>query len=744
MADLLVILRAINKAAEVSIPRTPLHDIFMIQRLGLADSISIVAILELELHDWALKHMKNKSQAQKRSKWVCIPVAFIAQIVWKDDFMKAYHSKTKDIPHLESLEYANLRDVWWSHGLEVLSWCHEHPSDAWVYSESEETGIYTTEMIEKLSETDWWTPCPWFIDYPEEKCPTNEIDLKKGKKSKGKEKMLDVEESRLPSTRGKRRGKELEPKQHKKSPSKKRKTQEDMEEDLEEDLEDALEEIHNTQQVEEGAPQEQAISKLHIESPKSESTHPLDQEILSAFTPGVIVSRTSPLVPAWNEMKLDLIEAATTLAEEYLLDNGTFVATLQGVLVTWLTFVEKRALHSSVFYTLISVESFGAKSSHPTGEPSTKATDAASLDSQQADCDGAPRGSPPKNTAGKVTVILSVVQVRKAQVDLEGRALIGMIADPRPSIEELRGWIKNHWGSIGAEVETVQALPKTQWNKDYNPEKDALNRFPIWVEFPNLPLHYHNHLRVIGSALGKVLGGRARRDFIPSWHPQALIEMDISKELPTSITIALDVGECFEQPIVYKYLPNACFHCGFHCGAKGHFVRDCPVKNPQIPKSNQGISNRVPPSTEGNAQSRKPPPPQNTNRNRFQRASESKNLPKRANRFALLTTLPEWEDSKVPDSSCGASEDEEDTSSKLEKQVQDFDNEMVLEMSKTCVEGSENKENEAPLSMKGSDRAPMETQKDNKRGHTAVANSPKASQAKTNPKQLLKEQDNHS
>ncbi|MCO5598977.1 hypothetical protein L7F22_053076 [Adiantum nelumboides] len=191
-----------------------------------------------------------------------------------------------------------------------------------------------------------------------------------------------------------------------------------------------------------------------------------------------------------------------------------------------------------------------AKSPHPAGEPSTKAAHGAALDPQQANNDGTTRGSPPENATGKVTVILSAVQVRKAQVDLEGRALIGMIAGPRPPVEELRGWIKNHWGSIGAEVETVQALPKNQyiivfktpemafkvlssgqwlvrtsplclfrWNKDYNPEKDALIRFPVWMEFPNLPLHYRNHLRVIGSALGKVLGGRARGDYIPAWHP---------------------------------------------------------------------------------------------------------------------------------------------------------------------------------------------------------------------------------
>ncbi|MCO5547387.1 hypothetical protein L7F22_000836 [Adiantum nelumboides] len=73
-----------------------------------------------------------------------------------------------------------------------------------------------------------------------------------------------------------------------------------------------------------------------------------------------------------------------------------------------------------------------AKSPHSVGEPSTKAAHGAALDPQQADGNGTSQGSPPKNSAGKVTVILSAVQVRKAQADLEGRALIGMIAERAP------------------------------------------------------------------------------------------------------------------------------------------------------------------------------------------------------------------------------------------------------------------------------------------------------------------------
>ncbi|MCO5613292.1 hypothetical protein L7F22_067568 [Adiantum nelumboides] len=54
------------------------------------------------------------------------------------------------------------------------------------------------------------------------------------------------------------------------------------------------------------------------------------QLIWADFPIGATVSHTSPLVPTWNDTRLDLIEAATTLAEAYLLDNGTFVATLRG------------------------------------------------------------------------------------------------------------------------------------------------------------------------------------------------------------------------------------------------------------------------------------------------------------------------------------------------------------------------------------------------------------------------------
>ncbi|MCO5612792.1 hypothetical protein L7F22_067062 [Adiantum nelumboides] len=170
-----------------------------------------------------------------------------------------------------------------------------------------------------------------------------------------------------------------------------------------------------------------------------------------------------------------------------------------------------------------------------------------------------------------------VFKDRKKQKQLKDRALIGLLAGPRPPVETLRNWIRSQWGPLEAEVETIQALPKGhylfvfknadmafsvfshgqwvirssplslfRWNKDFNPERSALVNYSVWVEFPNLLMHYHSHLAEIGSSLRKVLGGRQKSNYVPLWHPQVLIKMDISVELPAAIDIFTDDGELFE------------------------------------------------------------------------------------------------------------------------------------------------------------------------------------------------------
>ncbi|MCO5568798.1 hypothetical protein L7F22_022498 [Adiantum nelumboides] len=223
-------------------------------------------------------------------------------------------------------------------------------------------------------------------------------------------------------------------------------------------------------------------------------------------------------------------------------------------------------------------------------------------------------GNQETNPKGKPFVTLRASQIRKKQKELEQRALVGLLAGPRSHVETLRNWIRSQWEPLVAEVETIQALPKGhylfvfknadtaffvlshgqwvirpsplslfRWNKDFNPERSALVNCPVWVEFPNLPMHYHSLLAEIGSSLGKVLKGCQKTNYVPSWHPQVLIEMDISVELPSAIDIFKDDGELFEQLVTYKYLPNTCLHCG----DRSHFVRNCPIKFPPAPQPNQ-------------------------------------------------------------------------------------------------------------------------------------------------------------
>ncbi|MCO5574881.1 hypothetical protein L7F22_028675 [Adiantum nelumboides] len=62
---------------------------------------------------------------------------------------------------------------WWlGYILEVSRFpIPEHPSNAWVDSEREETGIYPEDWIDDLQGTDAWQDCPWFLDYADGEFP---------------------------------------------------------------------------------------------------------------------------------------------------------------------------------------------------------------------------------------------------------------------------------------------------------------------------------------------------------------------------------------------------------------------------------------------------------------------------------------------------------------------------------------------------------------------------------------------
>lgn len=193
--------------------------------------------------------------------------------------------------------------------------------------------------------------------------------------------------------------------------------------------------------------------------------------------------------------------------------------------------------------------------------------------------------------------------IKNIEDDYAQRALVGMIFGPRPPVDTLRAWIRANWETAGIEVAQTQALRNNtyiflmktpamalqaisagqwmiknsplclfKWFPGFKPKGGNQVKYPIWVEFPDLPFQYYPLLKSLAEPLGKVLGIRPVSDINPRWHPQVLVELDLAEELPKAWRLIRDDGIEFSQDIFYKHLPNACFHCG----VQGHMIKECP------------------------------------------------------------------------------------------------------------------------------------------------------------------------
>ncbi|KAL3682898.1 hypothetical protein R1sor_000920 [Riccia sorocarpa] len=89
------------------------------------------------------------------------------------------------------------------------------------------------------------------------------------------------------------------------------------------------------------------------------------------------------------------------------------------------------------------------------------------------------------------------------------------------------------------------------WKATFNPSNLATCKVPVWVDLPNI----HPSLE------------------------RGCLRLDLSEELPEHIEI-LDpkTGEAYLHPIVYRSMPDACFHCH----QWGHVVRACPNRMPKM------------------------------------------------------------------------------------------------------------------------------------------------------------------
>ena len=57
-------------------------------------------------------------------------------------------------------------------------------------------------------------------------------------------------------------------------------------------------------------------------------------------------------------------------------------------------------------------------------------------------------------------ISLPIDIVREMEGDYSGRCLIGLMFGPRPPMESLKKWVEDTWGPYGAQIKSVQVLPK--------------------------------------------------------------------------------------------------------------------------------------------------------------------------------------------------------------------------------------------------------------------------------------------
>ncbi|MCO5602841.1 hypothetical protein L7F22_056980 [Adiantum nelumboides] len=193
------------------------------------------------------------------------------------------------------------------------------------------------------------------------------------------------------------------------------------------------------------------------------------------------------------------------------------------------------------------------------------------------------------------------------------RKIIGLCHGARPSMEALRTWMSQNWSIRNINVTHVQYLPNGyylffcadpnsalqiviqgqwlmrntptsvfNWYIGFNPRGLKPSKALVWVDFINLPVELYPWLKLIGSFVGRVLGQSSRGGINPTFDPQLLIEIDLSKDLIYTVPIQDSNGKVLHnQKVVYKSLPNACFNCM----KVGHFIKDCPDLKPNPPPS---------------------------------------------------------------------------------------------------------------------------------------------------------------
>ncbi|KAK1304881.1 hypothetical protein QJS10_CPB11g01426 [Acorus calamus] len=103
-----------------------------------------------------------------------------------------------------------------------------------------------------------------------------------------------------------------------------------------------------------------------------------------------------------------------------------------------------------------------------------------------------------------------------------------------------------------------------RWNRNIRLERERLNSIPLWIKFPNLPLHFWSPTCIgkIASLIGSPLyldSPTAMRT--RSAYARVCIEVEAGSELPDEVFVEIRNGDREAIKVTYDWKPKACTHC---------------------------------------------------------------------------------------------------------------------------------------------------------------------------------------
>jgi len=113
-----------------------------------------------------------------------------------------------------------------------------------------------------------------------------------------------------------------------------------------------------------------------------------------------------------------------------------------------------------------------------------------------------------------------------------------------------------------------------QWSADFDFKAAFPTEIPLWIKFPNLPMSCwgSRSLSRIASVLGKpIFADECTTKQTRISYARMLIEVNVSKELPSEIELLDPNGKSFVQDVTYDWKPSYCEKClmvGHNCLAK--------------------------------------------------------------------------------------------------------------------------------------------------------------------------------